>query len=188
MPPPLRPVLLSVDPGIRRGRHLVDFLSDRAREAARRSATRSGLVLTEFLKNEDGAPLPCGGVFWSLTHKDRMVGGLADLSPAGLDVECVTPRDEALFDYIGTAAEWAALGGRDWGRFFRLFTAKEAALKRRGVGLAGLRTCRAEGWCGSRLVLGYMGERTEVEFFEAAGHLAAVAATGRQVEWEIGDI
>ena len=187
MPLPLRPVLLAVDPGARQGRARVDFLSDRARDAARRSAARSGLILDKFPKSEDGVPLPCDGVFWSLTHKDRMAGGLADLSPAGLDVEFVTPRDEALLDYVGCASEWAALGGRDWGRFFRLFTAKEATLKRLGVGIAGLRACRAEGWNGGRLVLGYKGERTEVEFFETAGHLAAVAATGRAVEWTVAE-
>lgn len=183
----LRPVLLPVDPGARQGRSRVDFLSERARDAARDSAARSSLALPGFPKDDEGAPLPCGEVFWSVTHKDRMVGGVADLAPAGLDVEFVTPRDEALLDYIGNRAEWGILGGRDWGRFFRLFTAKEAVLKRVGVGIAGLRACRAEGWCGERLVLGYEGERTEVAFFEAAGHLAAIAATGRAVEWGIGN-
>lgn len=185
MLPPLRPILLPVDPGTRRGRERVDFLSARARDACRASAARSGLELSDFPKDGDGAPLPCGDVHWSITHKDAMVGGVADRAPAGLDVEFVTPRDEGLFDYIGSAAEWEALGGRGWDRFFRLFTAKEAALKRRGVGIAGLRSCRAQGWNGERLLLCYKGETTEVEFFECSGHLAAIAASGRRVEWEI---
>lgn len=145
----LHPVLLDVHriTASLRGRELVRTLSQLARIALRRSALRSGLTLPPFLPQDpDGAPLPCDGVFWSVSHKEQWVAGCAATVPLGIDVEHVTPRSPELLDRIVSVREQAEFPGQvdPWELFYRVFTGKESVLKIHGEGLVGLSRCRVE--------------------------------------------
>ncbi|MFP4583433.1 MAG: 4'-phosphopantetheinyl transferase family protein, partial [Thermodesulfobacteriota bacterium] len=103
-----------------------------AREAVLASARRSGLdffSLESLEKSDRGVPLPVQDWHWSLSHKTEFAAGVTAPFPVGVDLELPGPRHPGLFDKVGTEAEWKCLGGRDWPRFFRLWTAKEAVLK-----------------------------------------------------------
>ncbi|MCD6391278.1 MAG: hypothetical protein J7L92_04730, partial [Dehalococcoidia bacterium] len=50
------------------GKEKVDYLSQSAREALKLSAEKSGVRLGELLKDENGAPCPVAGNYWSLSH------------------------------------------------------------------------------------------------------------------------
>ncbi len=189
----LRPVARRVPEEIRnhppRGR--APLLGRFAREAVLASARRSGLDFfsSENLKKSDrGVPLPVRGWHWSLSHKTEFVAGVAAPFPVGIDLEIPGPRHPGLFDKVGTPAEWNLLGGRDWSRFFRLWTAKEAVLKALGVGLVGLGDCRLAAVDGKRLALRAGGRRWTVETAASEACVAAVTLGDGTVSWEFRDL
>ena len=51
------------------GKEQVARLSQLAREALEASAEKSGVMLGELLKDENGSPCPVSGHYWSLSHK-----------------------------------------------------------------------------------------------------------------------
>jgi 4'-phosphopantetheinyl transferase len=185
----LRPVMWRVPAEIRnhppRGR--APLLSRFAREAVLASARRSGLdhfSLENLKKSDRDVPLPVGDWHWSLSHKTEFVAGVAAPFPVGIDLELPGPRHPGLFDKVGTDAEWECLGGRDWPRFFRLWTAKEAVLKALGVGLAGLGDCRLESIDGQRLALRAGGRRWTAESAAEPKFVAAATLGDATVSWE----
>ena len=107
----------------------------------------SGLSIGTLEKGEHGAPIPVNGVYWSISHKDEYVAGIAARCPVGIDLERVKPVGTALFNKV------CSTDGRDpfllfqqdhmavqesADLFFRVFTAKEAVVKSQGVGLSEL--------------------------------------------------
>ena len=185
---PIYPVVLPVPEEGRQlsGRAKVDFLRRFARQAVRRSAIHSGLPLDALPITDKRVPLPAGGIYWSLSHKSAYVAGVCAARPIGIDVEKVKPVGERLFHRVLDAAEQRLDADEDPTRlFFRCWTAKEAVLKRMGVGLAGLSKCRVQAVTDDRrLIVTYEKERFEVaqRFFD--GHVAAVLKeTGEAVEW-----
>ncbi len=188
------PVILPVPDAeaVLRGPDKVRALGRLARTAVRRSAEKSGLPAPAFRKGPDGAPLPDGGVHWSLSHKDRYVAGIAATAPVGIDVESVRERREALFRKIADAGEWARLGAPvdPLDAFHRCWTAKEAVLKAAGVGLARLSRCRVlSAPAHAPAVLGLDGELWVVVHHRFDRHVAALAAKGAvEVAWEEGAV
>lgn len=189
----LRPAVWRVPAEIRnhppRGR--APLLSRFAREAVLASARRSGLdffSLENLKKSGRGVPLPLQGWHWSLSHKTEFAAGVVAPFPVGIDLETPGPRHPGLFDKVGTEAEWECLGGRDWPRFFRLWTAKEAVLKALGVGLAGLGDCRLASADGKRLILRSGGRRWTVETAAGEKFVAAVTPGDAGVSWEFRDL
>ena len=185
----LCPVVLRVPESIRnhplRGR--APLLGRFAREAVLASARQSGLAffsLEALAKNEDGVPLPVRGWHWSLSHKPEFVAGVVSSVPVGIDLERPGPRHPGLFDKTGTDVEWACLGGRNWPNFFRLWTAKEAALKALGAGLAGLGDCRLIARNRDRIHLEAGGRRWSVDSAARAEFVVAVTAGDAAVAWE----
>ena len=91
--PVIYPVILPVPPEVRElpPRERVRALSRRAREALALSAERLGVALGPLEKDARGAPLPCAGWFWSLTHKPLYVGGVLAPHPVGVDLEQLRP-------------------------------------------------------------------------------------------------
>ncbi len=185
---PLRPVILKVPAaaGALSRPERVRYLSDLARTALRRSARFSGLSLGALEKDAHGAPIPAGGVFWSLTHKPRYVAGVTSRRPVGIDIEMIKPVRDGMYGKVAGEAEWS-LGGADrLTLFFRFWTAKEAVLKTGGRGLADLSACRITAVLDEcRLSVAYRGRVWTVHQCRFDGHMAAVAGGGAGVDWHL---
>ena len=182
----LYPVILTVPPieRERKGRDKVQALSRHARNALRQSCLKSGLVLETFLKDENGAPLPVNGVYWSLSHKSSVVGGVASPMPVGLDLETIRPVSDALLTKVADADEWRLARGRADDRFFRFWTAKEAVLKAVGKGITGLSRCRiVEIVDDIRMTLVYEKTRWTVTHFRQDDLMAALTTHDLDVDW-----
>jgi 4'-phosphopantetheinyl transferase len=189
--PAIYPVILPVPPAVRElpPRERVRALSRHAREALARSAERLGVVLGTLEKDDRGAPLPCAGWFWSLTHKPLYVGGVVAPRPVGIDLEHLRPVSPGLFRRTAAPEEWALLAAAGWpDGFFRFWTAKEAVIKTGGEGIRDLSRCRvARVESTARLVADYGGRRWTVDQAAFDGHLAAVATDGLPVRWVLPD-
>lgn len=184
----LHPVILSV-PAVDRGlvgRSKVRRLSAHARTALRRSARVSGLALGPLVKDARGAPLPSGGVYWSVTHKSSYVAAVVGRRPVGIDLETVRPLAAGLERRIADSAEWARMIPEGRLTFFRVWTAKEAVLKTGGRGLRDLSRCRVvDHPLPGRLVLAYSGRRWQVAQHTFDGHVAAVVTDGAAPRWHL---
>jgi 4'-phosphopantetheinyl transferase len=189
MPAAIYPVILPVPAELQHlpPRQRVRSLSDCARQALALSAERLGVRLSPLEKDDRGAPLPCNGNFWSLSHKPDYVGGVVAPAAIGLDIEKLRTCSAGLRRKTADAAEWALMGHGDvQTTFFRYWTAKEAVLKARGEGLRDLSRCRiAHILDPTRLRVDYAGRTWTVEHFFFEGHVAAVAAGGFRVEWTL---
>ena len=186
MQPRLFPVILPVPDADKRlnGRERVKALSRLARLALMRSCEQSGLHLDTFPKSETGVPLAVNGVHWSLSHKADMVGGVAALSPVGLDLETVRPVNDALLAKVADGDEWQLVGGDRQRAFFRFWTAKEAVLKAVGKGMAGLSRCRVLAVADdTRMTLSYGHDQWPVAHYWFDGHVAALTARHFSVAW-----
>jgi 4'-phosphopantetheinyl transferase len=182
------PVILPVPPEVQRLRpkQRVQSLSDCARQALALSAERLGVRLGPLEKDDRGAPVPCRGNFWSLSHKPDYVGGVVAPAAIGLDIERLRPCSAGLRCKTADVAEWAPGPRRFQTTFFRYWTAKEAVLKARGEGLRDLSRCRIDHILDpAHLRVDYAGETWTVEHFFFEGHVAAVAAGGFRVEWTL---
>jgi 4'-phosphopantetheinyl transferase len=182
------PVILSVPESEReyRGREKVRFLSRHARIALRCSCRKSGLTLETLPKDDTGVPLPVDGVYWSLSHKSAIVGGVASPQPVGLDLETIRPVRDALLSKVADEAEWRLAGGKNERIFFRLWTAKEAVLKAVGKGMAGLSRCRIVAVTDeSNMVLTYDNAPWPVEHVWFGRHVAAITSHHFSVDWLI---
>ena len=168
-----------------KGREKVVRLSRLARAALQRSCQISNLALSELPKDGDGVPLPVGGVYWSLSHKTEIVGGVAATQPVGLDLETVRPINQAIMDRVADADEWCLVnGGRSQENFFRFWTAKEAVLKATGKGFVGISRCRImEIVNRQNMLLTFDGHPWPVTHLRFGDHLAAITARHFSVEW-----
>jgi len=155
-----------------------------ARRALRECAARCGAPLDGWEQNADGKPLPQAGWHWSISHKRTLAAAVIADHPVGIDVEHIEPRNESLWTEAASDAEWSLLGGRDWPRFFRIWTAKEAVLKAHGVGLARLDDCRiVQIPDTNRSVVAFQGQPFRVEHFHVGQHIAAVTCRSNPVHW-----
>lgn len=182
------PVILSVPPADRSltGRQKVEALSRHARAALRQSCRKSGLQLHDLPKDDRGVPLPVDGVYWSLSHKSSVVGGVAAPLPVGMDVETIRPVNDALMRKIADDHEWALAAGDRQALFFRFWTAKEAVLKAVGAGIAGLSRCRiAEIGDDARMLLTYDRTPWLVVHRQFDKHVAALTPHHCRVDWTI---
>ncbi len=182
------PVILRVPPAgtLLKGRSRVKALGCYARQSLRVSGERSGFHPGALLKGTAGEPLPYKGVHWSISHKPEFVAGVVAHAPAGIDIERIKPVSRNLFDKILTPDEFACFERTDRVQaFFRTFTAKEAVLKSRGVGLAGLSKVRVAAAPTSTVTcLEYQGCVCAVTHFWVDGHIASVVSDGSDVVWE----
>jgi 4'-phosphopantetheinyl transferase len=124
-----------------RGAERVAEQSRHARLALARAAERSGARLGNLEKGEHDAPLPTLGWHWSISHARAYSAGVVADVPVGIDVEAVTQRKPEIVPKVASRAELELLGGFRWETFFRIWTAKEAVLKKAGCGILELSRC-----------------------------------------------
>ena len=182
----IHPVILPVPPVDQAltGREKVKALSRHARAALMQSCHQSGLRLKTLPKNEKGVPLPVNGIYWSLSHKSGIVGGVAAPLPVGLDLETIRPVSDGLMRKIADDDEWALAAGDRLALFFRFWTAKEAVLKAVGKGIAGLSRCRiAEIHDDFRMTVTYDADRWPVVHRQIDNHMAALTPHHYRVAW-----
>lgn len=183
----LRPVIVEVTGGA--------AARTAAQVAAQRAAARAALIESAalslaprhgWMQDDAGVPLVNSGWHWSVAHTRRYAVGVVSRRPVGVDIEALMPRREALWDAMADASEWTLLGGRSWPAFFRLWTAKEAAVKSVGLGLGVFGECRlARCMEPDRLTVCFRGETRTVEHLNFDGHLAAVTANSQLVAWRV---
>ncbi|MBL8858167.1 MAG: 4'-phosphopantetheinyl transferase superfamily protein [Planctomycetes bacterium] len=170
-----------------RGRERVLEQSARAREALALAARSVGAELGELEKDEEDAPLPSNGWHWSVSHAEHYAAATLARFRIGIDVEEVRPRSQTLVPRVTSRVELELLGGFDWQRFFRVWTAKEAVLKRAGQGLLELSGCKLVAVPDTEtLILNHRGRDHVVRQFMRANHIVSVSHDGPaavQIEW-----
>jgi len=186
------PVILPVpeEVGDFKPRDRVKFLSRHARMALKLSARKSNLRLGDLEQDENGAPLPCNGIYWSITHKTHYVGGLVALTPTGIDIERIRACSPGLFAKTASEREWALAAGEKTSlkTFFRYWTAKEALVKTSGIGLKDLLKCQVTRIIDDRhLAIRYSGREWLIEHFYFDQHIAAIVQNSMQVEWILAE-
>lgn len=129
------------DASRRVGPERVRAQSARAREALRISAESTGAQIVALEKDANDAPLPSNGWHWSISHGRGFAAGAVARQPLGVDVERIEPRNQDVVSRVTSRDELELLGGFRWDAFMRVWTAKEAVLKKAGCGLQELSAC-----------------------------------------------
>lgn len=159
-----------------------------ARSACRECARLFSLRVRALPQDDDGAPLPIKGWHWSLSHTSAWVGGVVFPFPVGLDLERVQNRRQELVRATASHEEFELLGGFRWEHFTRLWSAKEAVLKKARVGLSELSQCRLVAVPGPRaLVIFHRDRNHHVHQSFANGHFVSICAENSdcaQIEWD----
>ncbi len=183
------PVITKVPDAIRaiKGREKVAALSRIARESAKTSAMKSSLGSVKFEKDVSGAPIPANGVFWSISHKPEVVAGVVSAARIGIDIEQVKPVSNRLISRILDSKERRLLNHVEKSMaFFQAFTAKEAVLKKTGVGIKGLAECKIiKVLNDNNLLVEYLSQKYFVENFYFDGYLASVTKNDCDVQWTV---
>ncbi|UCG83279.1 MAG: 4-phosphopantetheinyl transferase family protein, partial [Dehalococcoidia bacterium] len=87
---------------------------------------------------------------------------------------------------VASEEEWEMGGGKDWGTFFRYWTAKEAVLKAAGIGIGGLKKCRVTSIPDdNNIVLNYKDQLFKVEHKYYRNHVASILKGDNEVHWVI---
>lgn len=185
----LYPVLLaaSAETASLRGPERVAEQSRHARLALMQSAERAGAQLGELEKGEHDAPLPSLGWHWSISHARAFSAGVVSRTPVGIDVEAIVPRKQELVPRVASRAELELLGGFRWETFFRIWTAKEAVLKKAGCGILELSRCALVAAPSlDQLIVSHRERDHAVRLLLRHGHVAAISADGdTAVEWHV---
>lgn len=149
------------------------------------SASIAHLEIREFIKGENGKPIPSGGVFWSISHKENAVAGVVSRFPVGIDIEKIKPVSDKLVKRVVKAEESILFKNYDSHMvFFKVFTAKEAVVKNTGVGLKGLSSVMVtEVIDENNLILEYAKQKYWVENYLFDGYLAAVTKNKSDIKW-----
>jgi 4'-phosphopantetheinyl transferase len=180
---------MPVPPSIRKleGTEMVKALRSAAEKALAHSATYSEVALGSLTRKENGAPVPCNGIFWSLSHTPDYVAAVNAPYPVGIDIEKIAPVSDSLMQQIAGEGEWALAPEMTTALFYRYWTAKEAALKAVGIGLAGLSKCRVKELIdGNQLILQYGSEQWQVSsLFEIDGFITSVTARSYDLSWHL---
>lgn len=182
----IHPVVLPVPSAVSelQGVDKKNELSSLARKALHLSAGHLGVVIEALEKDENGAPLPSNGVYWSLSHCSTCTAAVAAPLPIGIDVENIGPYPRELVSEIADAAEWAIAGEITPLLFFSFWTVKEAVLKASGMGLSGLEDCRITGFSSGRAIVQHLSRTWRVLVYTGvAGHVVAITDQDLSINW-----
>ncbi|MGD8524279.1 MAG: 4'-phosphopantetheinyl transferase superfamily protein [Desulfobacterales bacterium] len=184
------PVILSVPEKVAdyKPRDRVTFLSQHARKAIAASAQKSGISPGELKKDENGAPLPFEGTYWSITHKSEYVAGVVSPRPIGIDIEKILPCSRGLYKRTATQSEWslADQSQDDFSIFYRYWTAKEAVLKASTTGIKDLLKCRIEQIIDEHhLAINYLNKKWFIEHHFFNDHIASIVQNDARIVWTI---
>lgn len=112
------------------------------------------------------------GVQFNISHSDNVAVCCVDTAPVGIDVERIRPINPAVLkrvckdgdrDYIVSGELCKELSGEQLYRFFEVWTAKEAYLKRIGTGIRDIKTVSFEDI------------KSGIKFFELDDYLISVS-------------
>ncbi|MBL8861503.1 MAG: 4'-phosphopantetheinyl transferase superfamily protein [Planctomycetes bacterium] len=185
----LQVALLQADPALERlsGAERVAARSAHARSALALAAQHTGAALGPLTKGEHDAPRPSNGWHWSISHARGLSAGVVARAPVGVDVEAIAPRRQETVRRAAAREELELLGGFTWESFFRLWTAKEAVLKKAGCGILELARCRlVAAPAPDVLVLEHRGSAHETRLCVWQGHAAAVSCDAAfEVAWAL---
>ncbi|MGB5747787.1 MAG: 4'-phosphopantetheinyl transferase superfamily protein [Desulfobacterales bacterium] len=184
------PVILAVpeEVGDFKPRDRVKFLSRHARLALKLSAQKSKMRLGELKQDENGAPLPFNGIYWSVTHKTQYVGGVVAPTPIGIDIERIRECSRGLYAKTAGDREWALADPEKnpLKTFFRYWTSKEALVKTSGSGLKDLLKCQVTRVIDDRHIqIRYTDREWLIEHFYFDQHLASITQNTYQIEWTL---
>ena len=188
--PIIYPVILAVpdEVGDFKPRDRVKFLSRHARLALKLSAQKSNIQLGDLEQDENGAPLPCNGIYWSITHKTQYVGGVVAPTPIGIDIERIRECSRGLFAKTAGDREWALANPEKKSllSFFRFWTSKEALVKTSGSGLKDLLKCQVTRIIDDRhLIIRYLDREWLIEHFYFEHHIASITQDSYQIDWTL---
>lgn len=159
-----------------------------ARAACMDSARRLGLRLMNLDKDSKGAPRPVDGWHWSISHTRGMVCGVVYPAPIGIDVERVQQRRQEIVAATGSRAEYDVAGGFRWHNFTRIWSAKEAVLKKAGCGLAELSRCVVVATPSPRaMIIHHRGALHYVHQTFQSGHYVSISADiadDAEIRWD----
>lgn len=162
-----------------------------ARSACHNSAQRLGLKIPELRQDREGVPQPVNGWHWSVSHTRGVVCGVVYPAPIGIDVERVQRRRQEIVAATATRAEYDVAGGFRWHNFTRIWSAKEAVLKKAGCGLAELSKCVLVATPTPRaMVIHHRGEMHYVHQNFHRGHYVSISADvadDAEIRWDLGD-
>ncbi len=184
------PVILAVpeEVGDFKPRDRVKFLSRHARLALKLSAQKSNMRLGELKQTENGAPLPCDDIYWSITHKTQYVGGVVAPTPIGIDIERIRECSRGLYAKTAGDREWALADPQKNPliTFFRYWTSKEALVKTSGSGLKDLLKCQVTRVIDDRHIqIRYTDREWLIEHFYFDQHVASIIQDAYQIEWTL---
>jgi len=169
------------------GREGVEARRALSRRALALAAEAMGARLGPERHGEHGQPLPDGDWHSSRSHARSCAAAACAPFALGVDVEEVLPRRDELVPRMCSRDELDLLGGFTWERAFRIWTAKEAVLKKAGVGLLELSACRLTAVDGDRQAwIQHRGRDHKVEQLSRDGHWVAIAHDGpeeTEVKW-----
>lgn len=164
-------------------------LSIMARKALARSAQFSNVTLGQLEKDDQSAPIPSNGVYWSISHTNRFVAAVSGPGPVGIDIEEIAAYSPKMPEQIADRDEWALVQSIQPTTFYRYWTAKEAVLKAVGVGLKGLSKCRITALSGKNgMIVGFDHDAWIVHSSEdAPNHVVSVASGDTEIQWHFVD-
>jgi 4'-phosphopantetheinyl transferase len=183
------PVILAIPKGGPevKGLQRVERQRQRALAALRCSERESGAELAALEKNADDAPIVSNGWHWSISHTSAFSAGVVSRAPIGIDIESVVQRRLEVVTAVASRAErelFPDFGARE---FVRVWTAKEAVLKKAGVGLTELSSARVLSVPNDQcMILAHRGRRHLAHQWEYLGHVAAISsddAGDLEVHW-----
>jgi 4'-phosphopantetheinyl transferase len=186
----LYPVILPVPSAVKKfkPKDRVTFLSRHARWALEKSAEKSGIRLGDLVQDENGAPVPIDGVYWSISHKTQYVGGVVAPTAIGMDIEKIRNCSHALFLKTANEQEWSLAGAEKNSpiTFFRFWTSKEAVVKACGTGIKDLMKCRINQIPDAdHLEIRFEEKNWWIEHFLFDGHMASIVTNNFRIDWTI---
>jgi phosphopantetheinyl transferase len=155
-----------------------------ARAALERAGEALGAGARTLAFDARGAPRLDDGWCCSLSHARRLAAAAVGRAPVGIDVEPLREPRRDLVERVLDPAERALLAHLPLElAFARAWTAKEAVLKRAGVGLLELSACRLERLDpDGRLHLRHRGATLAVVQRLAEGHVLALCSGAPEVD------